>query len=121
MIEVWGYKKEIISLRNFPKFNPEFLFQLSYEFCRDFVNEIKGMTSANFGSTNFLCDCLDKMTLNSRDGDIYHRYLLNYRAALTYLESLRNTVEEYAGYEKVWENIHKLCVYVETYQNTIYS
>lgn len=76
-------------------------FQLSYRFCRDFFDMLQKMSMLDFGSTDCLCTCLDRMTSYSRDGDIYHSYLLNYKSALTYLDYLRNTLEDYATYERV--------------------
>lgn len=59
------------------------------------------MKPDEFGSTESLIQCLDTMALNSRDGDIYHVYLLNYKAALAYLDNLRNEIEEMGVFEKV--------------------
>lgn len=77
------------------------LLQMSYGFCRDMMTALHTMTPAEFGSTESLVECLDRMTLNSRHGDIYHSYLLNYKSALSYLDSLRNEVEEMGVFEKV--------------------
>ena len=77
------------------------MLQLSLTFCRDFIDCLKLMSSDNFGSTESLCRCVDRMTSNSRDGDVYHSYLINYQSALSYLDSLRNSLEDYAIYEKV--------------------
>ncbi|KAF6022586.1 PLEKHG7 [Bugula neritina] len=79
------------------------LCDLSYRFCRDFYNQLKSLPMSEFASVSCLCDCLDIMTWYSRDGDIYHSYLLNYRSALTYLDILRNTLDDYALYEKFCE------------------
>ena len=75
--------------------------QLSYRFCLDFLRSLRQSALTDFASTECMCRCLDEMTINSRDGDIYHSYLLNYRSALTYLDILRNTIEDYAIYERV--------------------
>ncbi|XP_067932490.1 pleckstrin homology domain-containing family G member 6-like [Watersipora subatra] len=80
--------------------NLDELCDLSFKFCRNFYTALKSSPASDFASTECLCKCLNEMTLNSRDGDIYHSYLLNYRSALTYLDLLRNTSADYAAFEK---------------------
>jgi len=59
------------------------------------------MSPDEFGGTESLINCLDRMTENSQQGEIYHSYMLNYKSALGYLEGLRNSIEEIAMFEKV--------------------
>ena len=37
----------------------------------------------------------------TKDGEVYHDYCLNYSKAVTYLEQLRKTNEDFVEYEKV--------------------
>ena len=69
------------------------------------MSTLTTITPGEFGDTDSLVECLDKMTLNSRHGDIYHSYLLNYKLALAYLDCLRNEVEEVGIFEKVSKKI----------------
>lgn len=71
------------------------------------MSTLTTITPGEFGGTDSLVECLDKMTLNSRHGDIYHSYLLNYKLALTYLDCLRNEVEEVGIFEKVSKKNHQ--------------
>lgn len=75
--------------------------QVSYGFCKDFISTMMCGAIKDFGCTASLVQCLDKMTVNSRDGDVYHSYVLNYKTSLLYLNSLRNELEEMSAFEKV--------------------
>ncbi|XP_013405668.1 pleckstrin homology domain-containing family G member 7 [Lingula anatina] len=81
--------------------NLDELCYVSYTFCKDFLASLlKDMGPTCFGSTAALISAFERLTKHSRNGEVYHRYCLNYSNALAHLENVRKQHEEFGEFDK---------------------
>ena len=78
------------------------LLQVSYRFCKEFITLLlKDAGATDFGRTEVLIKAMKMLSETTKDGEVYHDYCLNYLKAITYLEQLRKTNDEFGEFEKV--------------------